>query len=405
MDPSVKILSSIGWHENRKLLSGCRLYNDSSRQNQVDRKKSRRFFESNKRKNVFLFSSTRSSMQHMQSLSVNRNAVRSKEKDRTSLKVFSVPFSYRCLRCFNYDLCQRCFFTGDHGSKHDGTHPIEEYCKQVRSFDSKRWKQENFSGFQVTPLEDLKAFVEFMKLKVGKKQVPRKERYLTIRRSKSLWAKEKTSVRRKIVFPFSSETTKTRAESSSNKNSQNSLSRSDQKSKNVKNRRFYWFRCFSHRFLFSGKRKIETKDAGENDRVKENRKNFFLECFSVFLSENSTPIEIHRDDLVTRSIPISYEEENCEAPLLAVKQRKIVVKSKKETVESEHYQSPLVEKQFEDEETPPPLPPKQRKIRQTSRSLVYDFIGTELKELHATLAKFEPNWNRAGNFLSLILIE
>ena len=45
-----------------------------------------------------------------------------------SMKSFS---SYRCLRCFNYDLCQTCFFTGDHTKNHDGSHPIEEYCKQV----------------------------------------------------------------------------------------------------------------------------------------------------------------------------------------------------------------------------------------------------------------------------------
>ncbi len=39
---------------------------------------------------------------------------------------------------------------------------------------------------QVTPFEDLKAFFEFIKLKVGKNEVKRKERYLTIERSKSL---------------------------------------------------------------------------------------------------------------------------------------------------------------------------------------------------------------------------
>ena len=45
--------------------------------------------------------------------------------------LFTRVCSYRCLRCFNYDLCQTCFFTGDHAKKHDGSHPIEEYCKQV----------------------------------------------------------------------------------------------------------------------------------------------------------------------------------------------------------------------------------------------------------------------------------
>jgi dystrophin len=79
-----------------------------------------------------------------------------------------IGMRYRCLRCFNYDLCQTCFFTGDHAKKHDGSHPIEEYCKQV------------------TPFEDFKAFLEFVKLKVGKRELRRKERYLTIERSKSL---------------------------------------------------------------------------------------------------------------------------------------------------------------------------------------------------------------------------
>ncbi len=38
----------------------------------------------------------------------------------------------------------------------------------------------------MTPFEDLKAFLEFVKLKVGKRELRRKERYLTIERSKSL---------------------------------------------------------------------------------------------------------------------------------------------------------------------------------------------------------------------------
>lgn len=40
--------------------------------------------------------------------------------------------------------------------------------------------------FQVTPFEDLRAFVEFLKLKMGKRELRRKERYLSIERSKSL---------------------------------------------------------------------------------------------------------------------------------------------------------------------------------------------------------------------------
>ena len=107
-------------------------------------------------------------MRYMQSVSCHWHAVRAElfggEKNCGIVR----SSSYRCLRCFNYDLCQSCFFTGEHAKKHDGSHPIEEYCKQV------------------TPFEDLKAFLEFVKLKVGKRELRRKERYLSIERSKSL---------------------------------------------------------------------------------------------------------------------------------------------------------------------------------------------------------------------------
>ncbi len=47
-------------------------------------------------------------------------------------------------------------------------------------------KSKVFMWKQVTPFEDLKAFFEFFKLKIGKNELKRKERYLTIERSKSL---------------------------------------------------------------------------------------------------------------------------------------------------------------------------------------------------------------------------
>ncbi|CAF3894886.1 unnamed protein product [Adineta steineri] len=58
---------------------------------------------------------------------------------------------------------------GDHAKKHDGSHPIEEYCKQV------------------TP------FLKFVKLEVEKYELQRKERYLTIERSKSFCDTPNTS--------------------------------------------------------------------------------------------------------------------------------------------------------------------------------------------------------------------
>ncbi len=42
-----------------------------------------------------------------------------------------VGFRYHCLKCFNFDLCHNCFFTGrtvTSGSGHKPEHPMREYC-------------------------------------------------------------------------------------------------------------------------------------------------------------------------------------------------------------------------------------------------------------------------------------
>ncbi len=39
---------------------------------------------------------------------------------------------YRCLRCFNFDMCQSCFFSGRKAKGHKLTHPMQEYCTAVR---------------------------------------------------------------------------------------------------------------------------------------------------------------------------------------------------------------------------------------------------------------------------------
>ena len=65
-----------------------------------------------------------------------------------------------------------------------------------------------------------------------------------------------------------------------------------------------------------------------------------------------------------------------------------------ELVQSEHYQLPPKgedDDDDDDDEYRPPLPPKQRHQNNTSRALVYDFIGNELQELRATLAQFDGN--------------
>ncbi|XP_013410971.1 dystrophin-like, partial [Lingula anatina] len=75
-----------------------------------------------------------------------------------------IGFRYRCLKCFNYDLCQQCFLTGRVAKKHKLTHPIEEYC------------------LATTSKEDTKAFVKTVRNNLSKRHHKKyKPRYLPIR--------------------------------------------------------------------------------------------------------------------------------------------------------------------------------------------------------------------------------
>uniref|UniRef100_A0A8C0APV7 Dystrotelin n=1 Tax=Buteo japonicus TaxID=224669 RepID=A0A8C0APV7_9AVES len=47
-------------------------------------------------------------------------------------KIFPITgLRYRCLKCFNFDLCQVCFFTGRLSKQHKRSHPVVEHCVQM----------------------------------------------------------------------------------------------------------------------------------------------------------------------------------------------------------------------------------------------------------------------------------
>ncbi|XP_030761234.1 dystrophin-like [Sitophilus oryzae] len=45
---------------------------------------------------------------------------------------------YRCLKCFNFDMCQTCFFSGKLTKGHKLTHPMHEYCAATTSIEDMR---------------------------------------------------------------------------------------------------------------------------------------------------------------------------------------------------------------------------------------------------------------------------
>ncbi|XP_058831030.1 dystrophin, isoforms A/C/F/G/H isoform X2 [Topomyia yanbarensis] len=49
-----------------------------------------------------------------------------------------VGFRYRCLKCFNFDMCQSCFFLGRNAKNHKLSHPMHEYCTTTTSTEDVR---------------------------------------------------------------------------------------------------------------------------------------------------------------------------------------------------------------------------------------------------------------------------
>ncbi|XP_018336544.1 dystrophin isoform X2 [Agrilus planipennis] len=49
-----------------------------------------------------------------------------------------VGLRYRCLKCFNFDMCQTCFFAGRTAKGHKPSHPMHEYCATTTSAEDVR---------------------------------------------------------------------------------------------------------------------------------------------------------------------------------------------------------------------------------------------------------------------------
>lgn len=101
-------------------------------------------------------------------------------------------FRYRCLQCFNFDMCQQCFYMGCTKKKHKLKHPIQEYCLSV-SPDTKfsviySWNEchlidefYHIKFLKTTTKVDTKAFLKTLRNNISKKHRQKsRQKYLPV---------------------------------------------------------------------------------------------------------------------------------------------------------------------------------------------------------------------------------
>lgn len=136
----------------------------------------------------------------------------------------------------------------------------------------------------------------------------------------------------------------------------------------------------------------------EQTKKKSSKEKRVFDTDSTF-SSSKTKNSIQRNNYVniSQNKAASQMSDEEEAPMLLPKlhtsnKKSLNISQQTEIlIHTEHYQLPPNEMAIEKDEYQPPLPPKQRQQQNVSRALVYDFIGSELQELRATLAQFNGN--------------